>query len=67
MICRQEFHNQLQKDIYDFKETNIIPNPFFFFFFNLGPFHRIVLCAWKQTAYIFWEIFYTLFPLKGKL
>lgn len=33
MICRQEFHTQLRKDIYDFKETNIIPNPLFFFFF----------------------------------
>lgn len=35
MICRQEFHTQLRKNIYDFKKTNIIPKALFRCFFVL--------------------------------
>lgn len=63
MICRQEFHTQLRKKIYDFKKANIMPNPYSFLFRS----HEMALVSIKAECIPLLAATYSVTSIKGKL
>lgn len=65
MICRQEFHTQSRKKIYEFKKANIMPNPYIFFY--LGSWRRMAVVCIKAESIPLLADIYLVTSIKDKL